>query len=311
MNRVLILGDRGFIGKNLAMQMTARGWTVVDPVSFREFIGIHDDGHGSVDIRDWDMVQRAIGYTDADLVINCAALKGSAECDRYPKIAYDTNYKAAVMVGNICQDSRVPLVHFGTTSYYDSDRQRRWLWEGSRLLPRTMYGWTKYAAEYELSQIKGLQYLVVRPVFGYGNEGQFASGMVESWPDVIKREIKAGRTEPLDVTLGADYIKDFTHITDIVDATEQVISRWYGDLADNGRDLPSKELGPDNSILVGAGNNYEFGQIVMAMDPPFDVVFHDELDYKKEQPHTYTLLQSYIPGWKAKINVLDWAKRDA
>jgi nucleoside-diphosphate-sugar epimerase len=308
MTAVLILGDYGFIGKNLTLQMLARGWDVANPEPFREFIGIHDEGHGSVDVRDWDMVQRSIAYTKADLVINCAAIKGSAECDRYPKIAYDTNYKAAVMVANICQDSRVPLIHFGTTSYYDSTEQRRWLWEGSRLLPKTMYGWTKFAAEYDMRSIKGLRYLVIRPVFGYGNEGPFAAGIQESWPDVIRREARLGRREPLDVSLGASYIKDFTHITDLVDATERVIGEWQtvGFATDWLNGAVSRNEDPP-SILIGAGQNLTFGTIVQAFDPPYPVVFHPELDYKKEQPHSYSLLKGILPGWHAKIDILEYA----
>lgn len=298
--RILITGDHGFIGTNLRRFIAERGFdtVVAAPPELREFRAKADAAE-TLDVRDAEMVSGVLAMTQPDVVIHLAARKGSWFCEEDVIDTINTNLNGSINVALACAAQRVPLIHFGTTAYYDSDDQWRLLTETSSLRPRTLYGHTKYLAEQAVHSLKDrLQYLIVRPVYAYGNIGRFAASRSESWPDVMVREIEAGRMMPLRVDLGAQWAKDYTHVGDVCDATLKLMARF----------MQEKDTLSGTIVQVGAGKNYRFGQIIEAFEAPFQVIFEQDRDYKKHQAHDYTRLHELLPGWRSKVDVLEFAQ---
>ncbi|KKL65162.1 hypothetical protein LCGC14_2157730 [marine sediment metagenome] len=248
----------------------------------------------SVDVRNNQELHDAI--VEADMVIHLAARKGSWFCDEDIEDTVDVNLLGTLRVAKLCTRLKVPMLHYGTTAYYYSGAEKILYDEEAELYPQTVYGVTKMNAELALREVPGLDYFVIRPVYGYGNIGYHAASRSESWPDVVMQEINNKRTEPLVTDLGGEYIKDYTHITDICSATWKLTELFYVG------ELPSGEI-----VQVGAGGNYTFQEFMEAFRAPFEIVYQPDLDYKKNQAHFYGRLRKYLPYWLPQIDALEYA----
>lgn len=294
--KVLITGDRGFIGTNLTRWIReTTSWEVLDPED-RTFESKYDRGN-SVDVNNPIELEKAI--TQAELVIHLAARKGNWYCEEDVKDTIVTNTYGTYNVAYLCAKHKVPMIHFGTTAYYDTGHEMpaRSYGEDTPAKPRTAYGVTKLAGEQLLPLIQGLNYFVIRPVFAYGNVGALAASRSESWPDVVVNEIQARRTMPLQTDLGGEFIKDYTHILDVCTATLRLAQLFLA-----GK-IPTGEV-----IQIGAGGNYKFAEIMAAFDAPFEIRYDPARDYKGHQPHDYSTLKKYLPEFKPKYDVLEYAE---
>jgi nucleoside-diphosphate-sugar epimerase len=171
----------------------------------RSFKG-YDDMGPSLDVRNAVDVSDAV--KEADLVIHLAARKGSWFCAEDKTDTVDVNLLGTLRVIHACQMFARPLIHFGTTAYYMSGPEPRFYDETAETYPRTLYGMTKLTAEQQLAETH-LRYLIVRPVYGYGNIDQFRASRSESWPDVILQQMREGRREPLVTDMGHEFVKDY------------------------------------------------------------------------------------------------------
>lgn len=293
---ILITGDRGFIGTNLTRWFNSdEKYSVLEDVP-RSFESRYDRGN-SVDVNNPRELDEAISQADA--VIHLAARKGSWFCEEDVKDTIVTNTYGTYNVASICAQWHIPMVHFGTTAYYDTGKYmpKAPYREDTKLHPRTAYGVSKLAGEQLLESINGLRYFVIRPVYAYGNVGEFAASRSESWPDVVLKNIREGRTDPLQTDLGGEFIKDYTHIIDICMATQLLYEKF------RRGEIPVGEV-----IQVGAGGNYPFSEVMKAFNAPFEIKYDQERDYKGHQPHDYSTLKKYLPNFVPSINVIKYAQ---
>lgn len=295
--KVAITGDQGFIGTNLTkyLRYSRPGWDVIEHL--RPTFKAEADAEGTTDVRRRSEVKLLVAR--ADLVIHLAARKGSWFCESDVKDTIAVNLMGTLNVAECCRMFQKPLIHFGTTAYYWSDDKYRLLDESAEMYPRTVYGHTKWAAERQLAEMDGLTYMVIRPVYAYGNVDGYAASRSESWPDVIVQEARKGRQDVLVTDLGGQYIKDYTHISDVCDATEQLARKFYFDHA----------IEEGSVVQVGAGGNHTFIDVVSSFMPPFPVYFDTLKDYKGNQAHSYDRLKSLLPGWGPKVDVLEYARK--
>lgn len=294
MTRVLVTGGRGFIGTNLINSLSRLEYEIVNDDVSSSFTSPYDDGP-SVDVTNREEIDGAVA--ESELVVHLAARKGSWFCDADMMDTVRVNLLGALNVARACERSRVPLIYFGTTAFLDSTDQRIMHDEQSHCYPQTIYGATKLAAEQSIG-LCDIRYMVIRPVYAYGNIGQHAASRSESWPDVILREMYAGRKDPLQTDLGGEFIKDYTHIGDIIFATVQLMHMFVRG------DIPSGDV-----VQVGAGGNYRFSDVVEAFSPQFDVLYDPDRDYKRHQAHHYSHLRDLIGGWQP-IDILEYGRTE-
>ena len=100
------------------------------------------------------------------------------------------------------------IVYTGTTVIYDTYKyQETDILENSEIFPRTNYAIQKYAGEM-LIRNNAKEWLVTRPLFAYGGEGDMNSLIAKSLYG-IKNGI-----ENIDMFLNPEKIKDYMHVED-------------------------------------------------------------------------------------------------
>ncbi|MEK7087534.1 MAG: NAD(P)-dependent oxidoreductase [Patescibacteria group bacterium] len=294
--KVFISGSKGFIGSNLTSYLSNFSCYEL----FDAFGSWKDkyDGGNVIDIGNFKELRFFIGDRKPDLFINLAIRKGSDYCDLDIRNAYRSNIIGMKNVIDLCNEFNIPLIHFGTTSYYYSDESKTPISETSLIAPRTFYGVSKLVQEYLLRNLANFKWMIIEPVFIYGNALEFNSGRVESVPDIIMRlSLNDYYKDSEEVKIDPQYIKDYTHIKDLVWMVEKVINKpaW------------------GEKVLVGAGFNQSLNEICgeIISDLGFKIKFLKKLDYKKNQVHDYTKLNSLYPEWtvKDKINLREFFRK--
>ena len=135
-------------------------------------------------------------------------------------------------------------------------------------------------------QMASVPYMIIEPVYLYGNLGEYASNRSESVPDIVVRLQTGPETGPTSVRIDPQYIKDYTHIKDFCPVFEKVMSdpSW------------------GERLMIGAGNNTSLYNVAEEMITRLEgddrLIFLRDTDYKKHQKHDYTKLYSLYPDFK-------------
>jgi dTDP-4-dehydrorhamnose reductase len=147
-----ITGVRGLLGNrflqtapNLAREWRAEGLS-------RE----------TLDLLDFAAVRRAFAARRPQLVIHCAAMTKTPDCQAHPKLAYRTNVEATQLLAELAAE--IPFVLFSTDLVFDGRAAP--YHEVSPLSPLSYYGETKIAAEQIV--LANPKHLVVRTSLNYG-----------------------------------------------------------------------------------------------------------------------------------------------
>lgn len=114
--------------------------------------------HGECDITNIDKVIGSIDRYHPDIVINCAALVGTKECEVNRGLARLINVDGAINVARVCQQKGLRYVFISSAAIFDGKKGQ--YFETDEPSPVFYYAQTKVEAE---RYIKGLQnYVIVR-----------------------------------------------------------------------------------------------------------------------------------------------------
>jgi len=181
--KVLIIGGAGYIGSTATRVFLSHGdlVTVLDNLLFgkESLFELSDNPNYKLikgDIRNKSDVENAI--KDTDVIINLAAIVGEPLCAKYPELAYETNYKAACMVGDIAKKNSVKkYIFISTCSNYGISTTATGATEDSKLSPLSLYAETKINAETYISGLASDSFspIIVRfaTVFGLSPRMRF------------------------------------------------------------------------------------------------------------------------------------------
>lgn len=219
MSRALITGDRGFLGRHFAAELTARGWdvigcdTAVTPAQdcrlmFRHWLS-----------RDRMRPALAEGY---DLVVHCAAVVGGRETiERDPLVTAESlsidaemfRWAAVARPGRvlyISSSAAYPVGFQAEALRYRLEEDDLDLSTGRLMMPDEVYGWSKVTGELLADRLRktGVPVTVVRPFSGYGADQD------PSYPFRAILERVRRREDPL--TVWSDATRDFIHVSDVV-----------------------------------------------------------------------------------------------
>ncbi len=99
--------------------------------------------HAQLDLLDFDLVRREFAHWQPRLIIHCAAMSRSPDCQANPQLARRINVEATVVLADLAKD--IPFIFFssdlvfdGRTGNYD---------EAAAVNPLSVYAETKVAAE--------------------------------------------------------------------------------------------------------------------------------------------------------------------
>jgi nucleoside-diphosphate-sugar epimerase len=202
--RVLITGDRGFVGAATRAVFENAG---------HEVVGF--DIMDRLDVRDEGALRRVVEEREPDRILHLAAIARFADADAAPLVALSTNVEGTRVVARIASDLRVPLVYASTGSVYmpiDEDPPIR---ETFRASGNSLYGCTKYLGEL-LVQESASPWIILRYAHLYGPEKR-GHGLVGGFLDRINRGMAP-------VLYGGQQSNDFTYIRDVARANLLAVS---------------------------------------------------------------------------------------
>ena len=172
--KILILGGAGYIGSTLSPYLHEQGHevTILDSLLYEHIT--RDFGHAKFikgDIRNINDLLPAI--TNADAVVNLAALSNDTTADLQPSVTWETNYKANELIAELCRVLRKRVIYASSCSVYGFAESGVFS-EDSRLNPVTLYAQTKMLSEkYYLED--GVDAIILRfaTVYGYTTKPRF------------------------------------------------------------------------------------------------------------------------------------------
>ena len=217
--RIGITGEKGFIARNLAKQIEKYNHTFVslDKSMYSQDFTRTEEGEVCVyrnSINEWSQL---ISDLDLDVIVHNAAVVGTDVVALYPEHAISTNVLGTHVLTEAANNTNTTIVYIGTTVIYDTYQyQESDIFEDSKILPRTNYAIQKYAGEMTVKN-NAKSWLVVRPLFAYGGEGDMNS-LISKSLFCLKNKINS-----LDMFLNPEKIKDYMHVEDFCSSIMDLI----------------------------------------------------------------------------------------
>jgi nucleoside-diphosphate-sugar epimerase len=153
--RVLVTGDRGYIGVRLVPFLRAAGHDVVgldsDLFESCDLFPLHDSAHDSLlcDVR--DVSERDLRGIDA--VVHLAGISNDPLGDLHPDCTYDINHRGTVHLAEQAKSAGVPRFVFSSSCSLYGAAGDDVLDESARFNPVTPYGRSKVIAERDLAAL--------------------------------------------------------------------------------------------------------------------------------------------------------------
>ena len=213
--RIAITGEKGFIATNLAREIVKQG---------HEFVSLDKAGYamhvmkytnsGEVcvyrnSVRQWKTL---FDLEKIDVIVHNAAVVGTDVVALNPDHSIMTNVLGTQRITNAANKAGILNVYLGTTVIYDTPKyQETSITEQSDIHPRTLYATQKYAGEMFVRNSSD-NWLVMRPLFAYGGEGDMNS-LIAKTMFALKNGVKE-----LDMFLDPSKRKDYMHVSDFCKA---------------------------------------------------------------------------------------------
>ncbi|MFT9380868.1 GDP-mannose 4,6-dehydratase [Gluconobacter sp. P5B12] len=211
--RILVTGQRGFVGQHLKDRMKARF-----PQS--EILS------SSPDIRDAEAVDTAIAACKPDHCIHLAAISSIGDARQDPNHAWQVNLHGTLHVARSMQRHAPEgtVLFASTAEAYGSTFQRGLpVTENAPLAPGNTYAATKAAADLALGAMakEGLNVIRMRP-FNHTGPGQSVDFVVPAFASQIAHIAKG--LQPPEIHVGnLDAQRDFLDVRDVCDAYLDVL----------------------------------------------------------------------------------------
>lgn len=197
MAKILITGDKGFVGTETKRALEADG---------HEWIGY--DIMDGFDIRDLNQLQNRISVHEPDAILHLAAIARFSDADKNPQLAWETNVLGTMNVARVAGMCHKPLVYASTGSVYMPIDEEPPITEKFAAKGNSVYGCSKYAGE---TYVAGHNpHIILRYAHLYGREKRM-HGLIGGYLDRIKR----GAAPTL---YGGKQSNDFTYIKDVAKA---------------------------------------------------------------------------------------------
>jgi UDP-glucose 4-epimerase len=218
-NRVVVTGGAGFVGRRLVSTLVARGWQVwvVDNFSAgrREDLAAmaaHDACRiVEADVADAAALAAVVAESQPSVVFHLAAMHFIPQCEREPVTALETNVVGTqAVVSAVAAHPGCRMVLASTADVYAPSTAPHH--EQSAVGPRSIYGLSKWAAERLLQYAgdRGLDYRIARlfNVFGPGDRVKHVL------PDIVNGISRDGV-----LSLGSlDAVRDYVYVDDVAEA---------------------------------------------------------------------------------------------
>ncbi len=205
--RIAITGENGFIAKNLAKEINSEH-VFVSLLKDKNLKETLDTGEPCVYKNTEDEWYQSFVDNRLDVIVHNAAVVGTDVVALNPDHSIMTNVLGTQRITNAANRAGILNVYIGTTVIYDTPKyQEVPITEESDIHPRTLYAAQKYAGEMFVRNSSD-NWLVMRPLFAYGGEGDMNS-LIAKTMFALKNNV-----QELDMFLDPIKRKDYMHVSD-------------------------------------------------------------------------------------------------
>lgn len=155
--KVLIVGHRGMLGRDLLEQRWPAGWAIVG------------QGRPTLDITRAGDIAKSLRAIRPDLVINAAAYTAVDKAETEAAMAFAVNRDGPALLAAACRQADIPLVHISTDYVFDGRATQPYR-EEDPPAPLGVYGRSKHAGEAAVRNSLGA-HVIVRTAWLYGTHG--------------------------------------------------------------------------------------------------------------------------------------------
>ncbi len=240
--KILIIGGAGFIGSNLANELSKENEVVVlDNLS----TGKKENLDNKIklikgDVTDYSVVEKAT--KEMDYVFHFAALISGDYSLKHPREVFNTNTLGTFNVLKASLKNKVKKVIFASSAAIYGDSLELPKKENMKPEPKTPYAFTKLNSEYLCNAYSklGLNTVCLRFFNIYGPNQNLNSDYSAVIPVFISAALK---NEPLKLENSGKQTRDFIFVEDVVKACILAIEKGQGvyNVA-SGKELSIKEL---------------------------------------------------------------------
>lgn len=196
--RILVTGDRGFVGGATTALLKEAGHVVVGY-----------DLMDNKDIRDMEQLEGVVGENAPHRILHLAAIARFSEANKDPLQAFETNVIGTINVAKVAAKFHVPTVYASTGSVYMPIEQKPPITEDFPIKGNSVYGCTKALGEVYLQRYAS-PYIILRYAHLYGKEKRH-HGLIGGFVDRISRGLAP-------TLYGGKQSNDFTYIKDVARA---------------------------------------------------------------------------------------------
>lgn len=223
--KILITGASGFIGSHLVERALKEGfetWAAVRPTSSKRYLGDGRIRFVELDLSDTkklgEQLTRHVGqYGQFDSVIHAAGATKCRRADDFFRINAEGTRSLALMLtetGALKENGRFVFISSLSVMGPLHEKDLRPISDKETPRPNTAYGCSKLQAENYLAEIKGLNYVILRPTGVYGPREKDYAMMADS----IRRYV--------DFAVGyKPQILTFIYVADLVEAAILALRR--------------------------------------------------------------------------------------
>lgn len=265
--RVAVIGSNGQLGADIVSAFSVRGDQVV---CFT---------HSDVELSILESVKTCLGASEAQFVVNTAAMHQVDHCEQDPDKAFAVNAIGARNLARATRDMGAVLVHISTDYVFDGMKSEPYT-ENDVPLPLNVYGNSKLAGEHFVRTLNP-KHFVLRTSALYGKNPCRAKGGLNFVDLMLKLGNERGRVRVVD--------SEFVSPTPTADVARQVVA-----LSD------CDEFGLYHGTSEGSCSWYGFAREIFAtaaVSAEVDVAHPSEFPAKVPRPR-YSVLEN--GGLKAK-----------
>lgn len=298
---MLVTGGAGFIGSHLVDGLLDLGAEVVVLDSFDDFYSNKEENiKHNIGKRGFSLVRGSIldeatlgsAIKNTDIVVHMAGQPGIKYCNEFPEKAHLINVVGTFNVLQAMRKVGTRRLLFASSSSIFGPQLRERIDEGHPTNPSSPYGATKLAAEKYCStfgSVYNLEVTCLRYFSVYGPRGRPDQIIAKTYDRITNQK------EPIIYGDGSQ-IRDFTYISDIVEATLLALQR---------------DESIDRIFNIGYGEAIGILDIITRMVRTLDgdgrVKLSHEPAYSGDFQSTFVdnTLARKILGWEPKIRVDD------
>jgi dTDP-4-dehydrorhamnose reductase len=170
MANVLVTGSNGQLGSEIRELSTDDTFFFTDS--------------SSLDISEFELVEKFIKEKKIDIIINCAAYTAVDKAEEDVKQADKINHIAVKNLAQVAKESDIKLIHVSTDYVFDGKNYKPYC-EDDTTNPNSVYGTTKLAGENALKEIAPKNSIIIRTSWVYSSYGN----------NFVKTMLKLGKSK--------------------------------------------------------------------------------------------------------------------